>query len=274
MKKWLKFSILVSAVVVGLVIMGAVAIAFAPAPVRAQAVQQLVDRDFQNFPAQFGPGGRFGRGGFHGGFGHSIDREALLAEALGITVEELQAAFQQAQLAALQQAVDEGLLTQPQADLMATRIKLNHFIDREELAAKALGITVEQLQAARDEGKTMFQLMNELGLDPVTVRTSMNTAYQEAVQDAVNQGVITQEQADVILSLPGAGFSGPRGRGGLRGFHGRGGFGQGFGGPGGFNPGFGGRGGFGPGFSGQDGFGGYFGEPGGFGQRFAFGQPQ
>lgn len=282
MNKWLKIGIIASAVVAGLVIMGAVAIAFTPAPVKAQVVQRVIGRNFQDFPAQFGPRGQFGRGGPRGGFGN-IDREALLADALGITVEELQAARQQAQLAGIQQMVDEGLFTQPQADLMTARIKLNNFIDRDELTAKALGITVEELQAARDDGKSMFQLMNDLGLDAATVRTNMNTARQEAIQDAVNQGVITQDQADVILSLPGAGFIGPREGPGFGGFRGHGRFGQGPGGPGGFGPGFGdqgfgqgpgGPGGFGPGFGGQNGFGQGPGGPGrgGFGQGFAFGQ--
>jgi|GEM_PF-963995 len=293
MNKWLKIGIITGAVVVGLVIMGAVAIAFTPAPVRAQAVQRVMGRNFQDFPAQFGPRGQFGRGGPRGGgMGANIDREALLADALGITVEELQAAMEKAQLAGIQQMVDDGMLTQPQADLMSAGIKLNNFIDRDELTAKTLGITVEELQTARDDGKSMFQLMNDLGLDPATVRTNMNTARQEAIQDAVSQGVITQDQADIILSLPGPGFGGPRGRGGFGGGPRHGGFGQGPGGPGGFGPGFGGPdqfgqgpggpGGFGPGFGGpgggpgfgnQQGFGDDFGGPGGgFGQGFAFGQ--
>jgi hypothetical protein len=91
--------------------------------------------------------------------------------------------------------------------------------------AQALGITEEELQAARAEGKPLGVLIYELQLDPATVRTQMRTAYEEAIAQAVTDGVITQEQADQILQGPGFG---PGGRGG---FGGRGG---GFSGPGGF----------------------------------------
>jgi hypothetical protein len=280
MNKWLKIGTIIGGVVAAVALVGAVAFAFTPATVRAQAAQQLMGRNFPAFQGQFGGRGQFGG---PGGFGARIDYDALLAEALGITVEELEAAKEKAHLAGIQQMVDEGFLTQAQADLMSARVKLNSFIDREALTAKALGITVEELQAARDEGKSMFQLMQDLGLDPATVHTAMNTAYQEAVQQAVTEGVITQDQADIILSLPGgAGFGGPGGR------HGRGGpgqsgpgfggqFGGQFGGPGQAGPGFGGQfggpgGQFGgpgqsaPGFGGQ--FGGQFGGPGQFGPGF------
>ena len=63
----------------------------------------------------------FGRGGFHGGhhggfhgrsFGSAGDED--LAEALGITVEELQAARQKMAADRLAQAVEDGILTQDQ----------------------------------------------------------------------------------------------------------------------------------------------------------------
>ena len=83
--------------------------------------------------------------------------------------------------------------------------------------AKALGISVEELQAAHAEGKSLPTLIEELGLDRETVRANMETAKQEAIQQAVADGVITQEQADQILSGEGRGKRGPRGRDGLRG---------------------------------------------------------
>ena len=58
-------------------------------------------------------GGKLGGFG-HGGFGHGggADRGAQLADALGISVEELQAAQEKAALAGLAQALDEGLITE------------------------------------------------------------------------------------------------------------------------------------------------------------------
>ena len=119
--------------------------------------------------------------GFDRHFGSDIDYQALLAEALGITVEELQAAEQQAYSAALDQAVTNGDLTQDEADLMLAQQALKGYIDPEALQAKALGITVEELQAARDAGKSMSTLIDELGLTPAAVRTAQQAAYEEAL---------------------------------------------------------------------------------------------
>jgi len=240
MKKWLIVGGIASALAIGVVILGIVALSFImPTPVNAQqgfgsrphmmrGAPPFEGRDQFGRMEQFGPMGEFGP--FSGpkgfGFGDTIDREALLADALGITVEELQAAQEQADLAAVQQAVDEGLIDQDQADLMVAGYKLRNYVDREALMAKALGISVEELQAARDEGKPMAVIIYEQGLDPVTLRTNMQTAFEETIQQAVDDGVVTQEQVDQITS-------GPRGSFGPGGFPGRGG---GFDGP---------RGGFG-----------------------------
>ena len=61
----------------------------------------------------------FGREGFHGrgGCGGGADEEAL-AEALGITVEELQEAREQLMAERLAQAVEDGYLTQEQVESM------------------------------------------------------------------------------------------------------------------------------------------------------------
>ena len=65
-----------------------------------------------------------------------------------------------------------GDLTQDEADLMLAQQALKGYIDPEALQAKALGITVEELQAARDAGKSMSTLIDELGLTPAAVRTA------------------------------------------------------------------------------------------------------
>lgn len=202
------------------------------------AVQQLVEEGVLS-QAQADQLLLGGRPSFRGGRDQfdevDIDPEALLADALGITVEALQEAQQQAHVAAIQQAVADGRLTQAQADLMLGHMQLRDAIDPEALLAGVLGITVEELQAARDEDKTLADLVDELGLDAATVRRDMTAAYQQAVQQAVDDGTITQDQADQILSRPGpglGGFGGPR---------------DGFGGFGGLGKGPGGRGGRGPG---------------------------
>jgi hypothetical protein len=199
------------------------------------AVQQAVDDDLitqtQADQMLLG-GGRGFRGGPMGpGLGVDIDPQALFAEALGITVEELEAAQQEAHLAAIQEAVEDGTITQEQADMMIAQINLQEYLDRDALLASALGITVEDVQAARDEDKDLATLVDELGLDAATVRLAMITARQEAIQQAVSDGVISQEQADQVIARPGPGFGGPMGghmagpRGGGKGPGGPAGFG-------------------------------------------------
>jgi hypothetical protein len=197
------------------------------------AIQQLVDEGVLT-QAQADQLLLGGRPAFFGGRGQlgdvDIDPEALLANALGITVEALQAAQQQAHVAAIQQAVADGRMTQAQADLALGYLQLRDAIDSDALLAGVLGITVDELQAARDEGKTLADLVDELGLDAATVRREMTAAYQQAVQQAVDDGTITQAQADQVLSRPGPGFGGFGGRGH---FPGWGGFGGPAEGPGG-----------------------------------------
>ena len=140
----------------------------------------------------------------HGGGGYgcaSVDRNTLLANALGISVEQLNAAHEQARTQAIQEALNQGLITQAQADAMLQgtygyrgwrRGWHNSRIDKQTLLANALGITVEQLQAAQ------------------------TSAHTEAVQQAVAAGCITQERADQILSWDGR--TGSRGWRGGRGW--------------------------------------------------------
>ena len=70
-----------------------------------------------------GPGllgeGYLAHGGWgRGGFGRGIDYQQLLADALGIDVDKLQAAYETARTAAIEEAVDQGLITREQADEM------------------------------------------------------------------------------------------------------------------------------------------------------------
>ena len=181
--------------------------------------------------------------GYRGrGHGPGVD-SAALAEALGITEEELTTAQEEAHAAALAQAVTDGLITQAQADeLLANggRGRGFHFgNDKDTYLADTLGITVEELEAARLEvytaqlaemiaAGTITQTEADLILAQKAVQNYVDDdAYQSAVQsiyaDAVAQtladGIITQAQADELLAnmtaqtfhFPGAGGHGGHG---------------------------------------------------------------
>jgi hypothetical protein len=218
-----------------------------------------------------GPGGPGGPGGRMGGDNGAM--QTALAEALGINTDELAAAQEQANLAAIDKAVAEGLITQAQADELKQNGQAMPFgggrggrmggwlnqngIDYEALLAEALGISVDELQAARltaentllDQAVADGKLTQEQA-DLIKAqralhsneafKTAMQSAFEAAVQQAVEDGVITQAQADAILAqkdaqggFPGMGGpgmggpGGPGGRGGHGGRGGRGGFGPG-----------------------------------------------
>lgn len=165
--------------------------------------------------------GHWGGFGLHGG---DSGRQENLAEALGITVEELEAAQEQAYAASVADAVAEGLITQEQADQILAMNALKSYIDRQSILATALGMPVDELDAALAGGQSLADLMTEKGIDAATLQTNVQTAYEAAVQQAVTDGVITQAQADEVLSgsnfgLFGHGEHGERhgGRGGRHG---------------------------------------------------------
>jgi hypothetical protein len=185
------------------------------------------------------------------GRGNDADRGEALAEALGITLEELQAAQEAARAAALEQAVADGLITQEQADQIAESggrsPRGSHFGDKDELLAEALGITVEELQAAQEEVRAAkLAQMVEDGVitqeqadlmearravqsyfDIESVQAAIQEAYETAVNEALSAGEITQELADQLLSEDAAvpGLGGFGGHGGHRGHGPRGGHG-------------------------------------------------
>lgn len=66
--------------------------------------------------------------------------------------------------------------------------------------ADALGISVAELEAELAAGKTVAQLAQELGVDFAVVRAAMDAVHAAALQQAVADGLITQEQADWMLS--------------------------------------------------------------------------
>lgn len=177
------------------------------------------------------------------GFGRTGDslvvRQDLLAEALGISVEELEAAQGAAQTkaheAALAEAVANGELTQEQADAMKeldgvwgyrqfgigrpdgdAPFGFRTGIGQDEYdayLAEELGITVDELQAAREtarqngltqqveEGALTQEQADELSAESKLreyLNTELENAWASAIAKAVEDGALTQEQADEL----------------------------------------------------------------------------
>lgn len=150
------------------------------------------------------------------GPGSETDMNTLLADVLGITVEELGTAREAARDAAIEQALADGKITEEQVALKEARQALKNYMAKDELLAKALGISVDELETVKEDGKRIPDLLEELGIDQETFQANMQTAHEEALQQAVEDGVITQEQADQMLEkMADRDFQGERGgRGG------------------------------------------------------------
>lgn len=165
-----------------------------------------------------------GRGHGWGGSPHGAggERQADLAEALGITVGELEAAQQEAHAARIEQLVEDGTLTRDEANLMLAMSALKQSIDPGALMAAAVGLTPDEFAAAREDGSLHDLLANTT---PAELQEKMQAAFEAALQDAVASNVITAEQESLILENMADGFGF-----GFGGHHGFGGHGR----PGGF----------------------------------------
>jgi hypothetical protein len=163
----------------------------------------------------------------------SGDYEEALATALGISLDDLQAAYQEARANAIQKAVDDGLFTQEQADrLPAANQPEAHagFGLRgpepglQTFLAAALGISESELEAAQHQALESVldqriqdgQITQEaadliLAEDAAQsyVRSAMQTAYEDGLKQAVAAGAITQDQADLLLSKRAPNLGGP-----------------------------------------------------------------
>lgn len=169
-----------------------------------------------------------------------------IAEGQGVDLAEMRDTMRAPFKQMLDQAVADGTLTQEQADSIRQHMAdrqgpwegrdgypripgkhgehpfLNseqaeaHHEQMQQTMAETLGLTVEELEAARDEGHTLWEIAEEQGVELAEVGEALKTAGQELLDQAVTDGTLTQEQADTIRQhmedMPGDGPRGMRGR--------------------------------------------------------------
>lgn len=170
-----------------------------------------------------------------------------IAEAQGVEMADVRAVMVDAGQEFLDQAVADGLLTQEQADRFREhiaghgpgrhgRVPFGGFEQfgayREQLGeafATALGMDVEDLKVAIADGQTPCEIVEAQDKDPDEVWEATESARQNLLQQAVDDELLTQEQADRIGDRLadlnpgdwcGEGGFGPGMRGMKRGFHG------------------------------------------------------
>lgn len=189
--------------------------------------------------------------------------KAALADILGISVEEYDAAVDKAQNQVVDEAVAEGWLTEEQAELLRWRLEqapgfgmrgmgpgMGPGFGRPgwgmgglmgdnllSVAADKLGMKLTELLTELQNGKSIADVAREKGVDPQTIVDACLAQVKEKLDEAVADGRITPKQADYQLQqiqqrvtdrLDNTCPDGFRGRGrhkgGMMGFPGWGGF--------------------------------------------------
>lgn len=276
-KKWY---IVLGAVGALVLLLGGVGIAYAQGPQRPMDGQPLCGR------GRFPGGGMFGGRPFGGGPMRGSPFQGLVevtAEVTGLSEDEVVAALEDGQTFAeiaeavgvdpqeivdaaiaeaesrLEEAVDDGRLTEEQMDQMLERLaedlpeRLEQpwqpggpmggvfgqfgegFWTMYDAVAEAVGVTPEDLFTELHEGKSVAEIAEEQGVEMEAVRDALEDARVEArkqaIEQAVEDGRMSEEQADWLLEGLEQGFvPGGRGFDRGRGFRpGHGGHGRGMG---------------------------------------------
>ena len=156
-------------------------------------------------------------GGRHGGPGGPGGRQPLsseaidaVAQALGMTSEDVNAALQSGK-------TFEGLAQEAGVDVQVVRDAIKAFMPVAdggrgmrgmddaslEAAANALGMTTDEVSAALQDGKTLEDLAQEAGVDVQVVRDALQAVRIAEMRTNIEQGLadgtISQEKAYWLL---------------------------------------------------------------------------
>src|SRR5262245_24235669 len=142
------------------------------------------------------------------------------AKELGVQPSELSAALKKALSDRVDEAVEAGRLTKTEGDALKARIDSGEFplfgvpggehhplglIEPDPMgelstAADYLGLTREQLRDRLNSGKTLAQIAEEQGKPVPGLVSKLVDQKKTRIERAVNEGRLTQTQADQILA--------------------------------------------------------------------------
>lgn len=145
-----------------------------------------------------------------------------LATNLGLDQDKVKSALDATQKQMLDEAVQQGKLTQEQADKMAAGgfrfcapgygkhvfgapgpggLRLGRDLSFNEVAAGFLGLTTDQLKEGLDTGKKLEQIVAEHGKTMEQLKQAIMDKHKEQINQDLTSGKITQEQADKMLQM-------------------------------------------------------------------------
>ena len=137
----------------------------------------------------------------------------LLADELGISVDELNEARLNARNAAIDELVDQGKLTAEQGEELKARdlgegIK-NRFGQRGKIAkaivnvfqsaADIVGVPVEELRERIAGGESLVEIAQSKGISEDKLKADLETKLTADINAAVANGTMNQERADALL---------------------------------------------------------------------------
>lgn len=112
----------------------------------------------------------------------------------------------------LKPLVDDGTITQTQADAVSAALVADHQArdgehgkggpggPKAEVLAQALGMTTDELHSALESGKTIAQVAADQGVDVQVVIDALTAGMTSHINEEVANGELTQEEADAKLA--------------------------------------------------------------------------
>jgi hypothetical protein len=151
------------------------------------------------------------------------ERLLEIAQEQGLEADAFRLLMQEVREQVMEEAIAQGLIPEADADRMWRQVPEDGFGGRrpsrgfrgklgpdhdeagalhdamKSALAEALGLSVDELQQQLADGATMRQIIEEQGLDPEAVHASLQEAREQAIAEALEEGLITQEQAERML---------------------------------------------------------------------------
>ena len=139
------------------------------------------------------------------------DFVSKLAANLGLSQSQVTSALNATKQQMLDEAVQQGKITQAQADKLASRPGLFPFGmgrgrgagfrlgGKNNFVASALGLTPDQLKSELQSGKTLQQIITAQNMTMQQFRQKVLALQENAITHAVSAGKLTQDQANKII---------------------------------------------------------------------------
>ncbi len=148
--------------------------------------------------------------------GAQVERQSFasrVASHLGVTEQQLVDAFKAARLDMLDEALAEGKITQEQADKIRQRIedsqglgfglkgwRMRALGGIVSSVAETLGMTPREIVQELKDGRSLAEIGEAKGVSADTLKSTILTAAQDKLDQAVADGKLTQERADKITA--------------------------------------------------------------------------